>query len=74
MLCTRDDLPALRWRFSIHSRILIPDFLEPAFAQKLLDAARAHDSRTLVTRVDGAHREFDSAQMERVPRERLTLF
>ncbi|MEQ9505979.1 MAG: 2OG-Fe(II) oxygenase family protein [Hyphomonas sp.] len=71
MLSSRPDLPALRARFGETGRVLIPDIFEPRFAQAVLDAAAAHAGWLLVTRVEGAHREFDAAQLAQVPKDRL---
>ncbi|WP_291207474.1 2OG-Fe(II) oxygenase family protein [Hyphomonas sp.] len=74
MISPRDDLSALRQRFLQQGRVLIPGIFEPAFAQSVLDAACEHAGWLLVTRIEGRHREFDAAQMEQVPKDRLQTF
>lgn len=74
MISPRDDTAALRQRFLQHGRVLIPGIFEPDFAQGVLDAAHGHTGWLLVTRIEGTHREFDAAQMEHVPKERMRTF
>jgi SM-20-related protein len=74
VISPRDDTHALRQRFLQHGRVLIPGIFEPAFAQGVLDAAHGHAGWLLVTRIEGTHREFDAAQMEQVPKDRLQTF
>lgn len=54
--------------------MLVPDILQPDFALNVLDAIEAQQGWLLVTRIEGAHREFDAAQMALVPAERLQTF
>jgi SM-20-related protein len=71
VLNLRPDIPALRLRFAETGRVLIPDIFEPNFAQDVLDAAVSHAGWLLVTRVGGTHREFDAAQLDGLPKEKL---
>lgn len=74
MLFPRTDTSALRQRFGQHGRVLVPDILAPDFARSVLSAIGAQGGWLLVTRIEGAHREFDAAQMQLVPTERLKTF
>ncbi|MEX1251725.1 MAG: hypothetical protein WEA77_11085, partial [Hyphomonas sp.] len=74
MISPRDDKDELRRRFLEHGRVLIPGIFGPAFAQGVLSAAQAYASWVLVTRIEGAHSEFDAAQMEQARKDRLQTF
>lgn len=74
MLSQRNDIAQLRERFGMRGRVLVPDILEPDFAASVLSAIGAQEGWLLVTRIEGAHREFDAAQMQLVPADRLKTF
>lgn len=74
MFSERTDIPELRNRFAVHGRVLVPDILQPDFARAVLSAIGAQTGWLLVTRIEGTHREFDAAQMERVPKDKLQAF
>ncbi len=74
MFSDRSDIPHLRNRFAEHGRVLVPDILHPDFARDVLRAISAQEGWLLVTRIEGRHREFDAAQMELVPKDRLQTF
>lgn len=70
----RNDISALRKRFSDHGRVLIPDILHAGFAKQVLKTIGKHNQWLLVTRIEGTHREFDAAQMAQVPKDKLLAF
>lgn len=74
MLSQRTDLELLRQRFSQSGRVLIPEILDPGFARRVLEAVQGQTGWILVTRIEGAHREFDAARMAEVPKEQLATF
>jgi len=74
MLAQRSDLSELREKYKVQGRLLLPDLLDEGFAARLLARARAWSEWHLVTRISGMHREFDAAEMDRLPADRMRQF
>lgn len=57
----RPDLASLRERFARDGRVVVPDVLDAGFARELRTCIETWTRWALVTRIDGAHRDFDAA-------------
>lgn len=69
-LAAREDLPELTESFAGRRRVLVPEILDAAFAQRLYDRLKNWPQWALITRIQGRHREFDAQGMETVPSEK----
>lgn len=74
LIAPRTDLIALKQRFASVGRVQIPDVLDPSFAETLHQRLADWKRWGLVTRIGGQHRNFDSAEMEKLDAERLRAF